>query len=77
MNIDECHEILWNHFAYEFESHYGECGLDEFSESYNGTKRDYIIDAFDWLPEGLANEDADRDSVDYVCYLWVNKMYEG
>lgn len=75
MHLDECHDIIWNHLDYEFEEcHEVEVGLDEFVESYNGTKRDFIIDAFDWMVKDLADEYADEGSVEHTCYLWVNDL---
>ena len=83
MTIDECHQILWDHFGYEFETLYDldyDFPLDQ--EVFNqdgesvGTKRDYVIDAYDWMPEGQMDEHADKNSVDYACWVWYHSLFE-
>ena len=46
MTQEEAHEILWQHFAWEHEDQYGECGLDEDIPGVPW-KRNYIIDGYD------------------------------
>ena len=59
MNQEKCHQILWNHFDYEFDGN-----------------KDDMIDAYEWYPQDIMDEDADKDSVEWACWVWHHNLFE-
>ena len=83
MNQEQCGEILKDHFEYEFEAaHMLDDGFDLDTEVFDedgesvGTKRSYRDDAWGWLPEGLMDEHADKDSVEWACWVWYHNLFD-
>ena len=80
MHFDRAHQILWDHFGWEYDDLFGPCGLDEVgpANDQGKTKRDWIIDSYDNC-EGYAREwDGDRrESVEHAAAVWLGGVPVG